>query len=295
MAIEKALLLVHYQNMNGQSVGGQARDDVKQAVREARPWVVRFGRFGFAVIGIVYLLIGVLAAYSAISAARAVGARGAFRQIAQLPFGQFLLVAVAVGLVCHALWRLTQALMDTDAKGADAKGFAVRTGFAFIGLFYFGLAFAAVKIVLGARNRSGFWAQSWTAWLLAQPFGQWLVALLGAGVFIAGIYFFYQAYSAQFRETLLFVKMSEKQEKWGTRFGRFGFAARGVVFCVIGIFLQFAAWYSDAGETRDFGGALHVVEQQTYGVWLLALVAGGLFSYGIFLLFLARFRRMVST
>ncbi len=280
--------------MNGQSVGGQAKEEAKQAVREASPWVGRFGRFGFAVIGIVYLLIGILAAHSAISAARAVGVRGALRQIAELPFGQILLVGAAIGLVCHALWRITQALMDTDEKGSDAKGIAARAGFAFIALFYFGLAFAAVKIVLGTRQQSGFWARSWTAWLLAQPFGQWLVALVGVGIFIAGIFFFYQAYSTQFRETLLFAEMNKRQEKWGTRFGRFGFAARGVVFCVIGIFLQFAAWYSDAGETRDFGGALSAVERQPFGVWLLALVAGGLFSYGLFALFLARFRRMVS-
>lgn len=281
--------------MNNQTVGGQAKDEVKKAAREARPWVVGFGRFGFAVIGIVYLLIGVLAAHSAISAARAVGARGALRQIAELPFGQILLVAAAIGLVCHAVWRVTQALMDTDAKGSDAKGIAARAGFVFIALFYFGLAFIAVKIVLGARAQSGFWARSWTAWLLAQPFGEWLVALAGTGIFIAGIFFFYQAYSTQFSETFLYAKMNERQEKWGIRFGRFGFAARGVVFCVIGIFLVFAAWYSDAGETRDFGGALYAVEQQPYGAWLLALIAGGLFSYGIFLLFLARFRRMSNT
>ncbi|HXG86649.1 MAG TPA: DUF1206 domain-containing protein, partial [Pyrinomonadaceae bacterium] len=138
-------------------------------------------------------------------------------------------------------------------------------------------------------------AKSWTAWLLAQPFGQWLVALAGASILIAGIYFFYQAYTTKFRENLLFREMSGAQEKWGTRFGRFGFAARGVVFCIIGIFLVFAAWYSDAGETRDFGGALRVVERQTFGAWLLGFVAVGLFSYGIFMLFLARFRRMVST
>jgi hypothetical protein len=223
-----------------------------------------------------------------------VGTRGALQYIVELPLGQFLLIGVAIGLLCHALWRFTEALMDTDAKGSDAKGFAIRAGFAGIGLLYLGLAFSAVKIILGARSDEGFWAKSWTAWLLAQPFGQWLVALIGAGVFVGGIFFFYQAFTAKFRETLLFSKMSDAQEKWGTRFGRFGFASRGVVFCVIGIFLAFAAWYSDAGETRDFGGALRFVEQQSYGAWLLALVAVGLFSYGLYMLFLAKYRRMVS-
>nr|MDQ3323493.1 DUF1206 domain-containing protein [Acidobacteriota bacterium] len=264
--------------------------------REASPWVVRLGRLGFAALGSVYVLIGILAVQAAISARAAKeGTRGALAYIVELPFGQILLVAVAAGLVFHALWRFTQALMDTDNKGSDAKGKTVRLGFVGVGLIHLGLAFSAVKIILGARSNEGFWAKSWTAWLLAQPFGQWLVAFLGAGIFVAGIYFFYQALSAKFLEDLLFAKMSDAQEKWGTRFGRFGFAARGAVFCIIGIFLAFAAWYSDAGETRDFGGALRFVEQQSYGAWLLALVAVGLFSYGLFMLFLAKYRRMVST
>ena len=279
-----------------QDAGRLAKDEVKQAVRQNSPWVVRLGRLGFAAIGVVYILVGILAAQAAISARTAkTGTHSALQYIVQFPLGQFLLMGVAIGLLCHALWRFTQALMDTDDKSSDAKGFAIRAGFAAIGLLYLGLAFSAVKIVLGARSSGGFWARSWTAWLLAQPFSQWLVALGGAVVIIAGIYFFYQTYSTKFRETLLFQEMSGAQEKWGTRFGRFGFAARGVVFCIIGIFLVFGAWYSDAGETRDFGGALRVVERQTFGAWLLGFVAVGLFSYGIFMLFLARFRRMVNT
>ncbi len=287
--------------MNGQEVseqiqnaGRQATDDVKQAVREFSPWIVRLGRLGFAAIGAVYILVGVLAAQAAISLREAkTGTRGALAYIAQLPLGQILLAAVAAGFVFHAVWRFTQALMDTDKKGSDKKGKITRLGFAGVGLIYLGLAFSAVKIILGARRGGGFWTRSWTAWLLEQPFGAWLVAAVGAGVFAAGIYFFYQTLSAKFRENLLYAKMSDTQEKWGTCFGRFGYAARGAVFCIIGVFLVFAAWFSDAGETRDFAGALRFVERQSYGAWLLGLVAFGLFSYGIFMLFLAKCRRMV--
>ncbi len=280
--------------MKAEKIGQRATDDLKETVREARPWVVRLGRLGFAAIGFVYIFIGILAAQAAISLREArAGTRGAFAYIAQLPFGQFLLAVVAAGFAFHAIWRFTQALMDTDAKGSDAKGKVLRAGFVGIGLIYLGLAFSAVKIILGMRSGYGFWAKSWTAWLLAQPFGGWLVAFLGAGVFVAGIFFFYQAYSTKFRQWLLLEKMSGAQEKWGTRFGRFGFAARGVIFCIIGVFLVFAAWYSDAEETRDFGGALRFVERQPYGAWLLGLVAAGLFSHGMFMFFLAKCRRMV--
>jgi hypothetical protein len=287
--------------MNGQKAGErfddagrQTIDDAKQTMGGFSPCIIRLGRLGFAAIGAVYILIGVLAVQAAISLREArAGTRGALAYLAQLPLGQIMLAAVAAGFVFHAVWRFIQALMDTDAKGSDAKGKLVRAGFAGVGLIYLGLAFSALKIILGARSGGGIWARSWTARLLEQPFGAWFLALVATGVFVAGIYFFYQALSAQFRENLLYTEMSNEQEKWATRFGRFGFAARGAVFCIIGIFLAFAAWNSDAQETRDFAGALRYVERQPCGAWLLGLVAGGLFSYGIFMLFLAKHRRMV--
>jgi hypothetical protein len=74
------------------------------------------------------------------------------------------------------------------------------------------------------------------------------------------------------------------------RISRFGIAARGVVFGVIGIHLVRAALQYDASEARDAGGALRALEQQPMGPWLLALVALGLFAYGIYELLRARYR-----
>ncbi|HXG85047.1 MAG TPA: DUF1206 domain-containing protein [Pyrinomonadaceae bacterium] len=282
--------------MNEQEISSQIKDKVKQSVREASPWLVWLGRFGYVVKGVVFILVGVLATYAAIGAGAANdGARSALRHIAELPFGQFLLVVVAIGLVSYALWQVIQAFMDTENKGSTVKGFAVRASYAGGALIYIGLAFSAVKIFLGARRSDGIWARSWTAWLLAQPFGQWLVGLAGTIVIGVGFYQFYKAYCAKFRENLLLAEMSETEDKWATRFGRFGFAARGIVFCVIGFFLVLAAWQTDAGETRGLGGALHAVEQQIFGAWLLGIVAAGFISYGLFMFVLAKYRRMVIT
>ncbi|MEP7039757.1 MAG: DUF1206 domain-containing protein [Acidobacteriota bacterium] len=281
--------------MNGQEKNKQIKEKVKEKVREARPWVVLMGRIGFAAMGVVHLLVGILAIMSVVGIASASGTEGALQEIVQLPFGQFLLVAVAVGFVGYAVWRFIQAMMDTDAKGSDVRGIAVRFVYAGIGLVYLGLSFSAVKIFLGAREDEGIWAQSWTAWLLAQPFGQWFVGLAAAITAIIGVVHFYIAYKTKFRENWQLSEMSKSQEKWGTRFGIVGFSARGIVFCIIGFFLAFAAWQSNAGRVRDFGGALRSVEHQPYGIWLLGLVAAGLFSYGIFMFFQVRFRRIVKT
>lgn len=273
----------------------QIKEKAKEKIREKRLWIIWMGRVGFAAMGVVHLLIGVLALFSVVGIASASGVRGALREIVGLPFGQVLLIIVAVGLICYALWRFIQAFMDTDEKGSDFKGYATRIGFLIIGVVYLGLSFSAVKIFLGTRNSEGAWVESWTAWLLAQPFGQWLVGLAAAIAAVVGILHFYIAYDTKFRENWKLSEMSESQENWGTRFGIVGFIARGIVFCIIGFFLAFAAWQSNAGRVRDFGSALSALEQQPYGVWLLGIVAGGLFSYGIFMFFQVRFRQIVST
>ena len=281
--------------MNGEGLGIRVESGVEDAVREASSWLVWFGRFGYAAKGVVYVLVGFLAAYSASGSAAGDGTRSALRYIITLPFGQFLLGAVAFGLVGHALWRLVQAFMDTENVGSEPKGIARRAAYAAIAIVYFGLAFSAVKIILGERRSEGIWAQSWTAWTLGLPLGQWLVALVGAAVVAIGLYQFYRTYSADFRKKLLLGEMSKAEETWATRIGRFGYAARGVVFCFIGLFLVLAAYQADAGETRGFGEVFRMIEQRPFGPYLLSLVAAGFISYGLFMFVLARYRRMVIT
>jgi hypothetical protein len=281
--------------MSGEGLGIRADSGVEDAVREASSWLVWFGRFGYAAKGIVYLLVGFLAAYSTSGSAAGDGTRSALRYIVTLPLGQFLLGAVAVGLFGHALWRLVQAFMDTDNIGSKRKAIVRRGADAAVATVYIGLAFSAVKIILGGRRAQGIWAQSWTAWILALPLGQWLVALAGAGVIAVGLYQFYRTYSADFRQKLLLSEMTKTEETWAIRIGRFGHAARGVVFCIVGPFLVFAAYLADAAETRDFGEVLRTIEQQPLGPYLLILVAAGFVSYGLFMFVLARYRRMVIT
>ena len=87
--------------------------------------------------------------------------------------------------------------------------------------------------------------------------------------------------------------MSAPEKTWATRMGRFGLAARGVVFAVIGFFLIQAARSSNASQVRGLGGALAALASQPYGPWLLGLVALGLVAYGIYNFVQARYRQMV--
>jgi hypothetical protein len=214
--------------------------------------------------------------------------------VVQAPFGMALLALAAVGLAGYALWRLTQALLDTERKGTDLHGLQARGAYLVSAAVYVSLAFFAVRLLLGAEGAADGESSTrdWTAWLMAQPFGRWLVGGIGIGIVGTALVQFWQAWSTDFCEKLALDRVSRAQETWIIRLGRLGFAARGVAFTIIGGFLILAAIHSRPEEAHGLGGALATLAEQPFGPWLLGLVAAGLAAYGLYMLAEARYRRL---
>ena len=279
-------------------VAGQVGTRARGAAREAGPWVTWLGRLGFACKGAVYLLVGVLALQAALGAGGATtDPQGVLGRIVEAPYGRPLLGLVALGLAGYVLWRLVQALLDTEGKGTEPKGLWARGGYLVSAAAYTTLALSALRLLQGTGGGRGGdqAAQDWTARLLSQPLGQWLVAAAGAIVIGTACVQFYKAYKASFRDALRLDEMSATQVTWVTRVGRLGFAARGVVFGVVGGFLILAAFSAQPGEARGLSGALATLAAQPFGPWLLGVVALGLIAYGVFELIEARYHRIVIT
>lgn len=284
---------------HGPSVGGSGKDagdHAEDAARWASPWVRRLARFGYAAKGVVYIVMGALAVFAAAGlGGSTTDQSGVFRAIASVPLGRVLLGFVAVGLSGYVLWRVLQAVADPDGEGAEPRAVAKRLGYAGSALLNASLAFGAARLVLGGSGGGSFASESWTASLLAWPLGWLVVAAVGAGVVGGGLYQIYEAYHAEFRKYLKLGEMGEKTDDWIEHGGRFGVAARGVVFCIVGGFLVLAALQSDAQEVRGLGGALAVVLQQPFGPYLLAVVAFGLVAYGLLMIAVARYRRIAPS
>ncbi|MEP0795412.1 DUF1206 domain-containing protein [Trichocoleus sp. DQ-A3] len=274
----------------------QTRPNQPMTPDNASTWVERLARLGFGARGVVYATVGVLAAQAAFGAGgRTTDTEGALVTIVTQPFGKFLLAIVALGLLGYVLWRFVEAIADPENKGTDAKGLASRLGAVGSGLIYAGLAWSAIKLIMGSGGGGNSnSSQDWTARLLAQPFGQFLVGIVGAAVIGMGFYQFYRAYKAKFRKKWKVNQMSEKEQKWATFAGRFGIAARGVVFSITGLFLLQAGRLSDANQVQGLGGALATLAQQPFGPWLLGIVALGLIAYGIYNFVEARYRHFAT-
>ncbi|MGF1481673.1 MAG: DUF1206 domain-containing protein [Cyanophyceae cyanobacterium] len=257
-------------------------------------WVEKLARFGYATKGAVYGLIGVLALMAAFgSGGKTTDTQGALHTIAGQPFGQVLLIVIAIGLLGYALWRLVEAWKDPEHKGDDAQGIATRLGYVTSGFIYAALSVNAALIAFGSSGGSGGGSsrQTWTARLMQQPFGRWLVGIVGAIVIGVGIYRIYKAYKIKFRKRLNLRELNQNQEQWVVNICRFGIAARGVVFVMLGFFVLQAAYQSDPNEVRGLDGALQTLAQQPYGKILLGVAALGLVAYAIYLVVQARYRR----
>jgi hypothetical protein len=270
-------------------VGRALRDGTGRAA----PWVERLGRLGYAAKGIVYLLVGVLAAEAAVGAGGVTtGSRGAMRHVRSLPFGNVLLVAVAVGLAGYVLWRLVQAFRDTEGQGRSLRGMLLRTGYVISGAVYGVLAWTAVELVQGHRARGDeAVSREHAAWLLSFPHGAWLVCLAGAVVIGVAVGQLVIAARASFLAKL--EPLSPAARAWVTWLGRAGYVARGVVLFLVGGFLIDAGVHANPRDARGIGGVLRELSRQPEGRWVFGAVALGLVAYGLFMLVLARYRRMV--
>ncbi|HEX2553299.1 MAG TPA: DUF1206 domain-containing protein [Microvirga sp.] len=248
-------------------------------------------RCGYGARGVVYGLVGSLALLAAIgSGGQTGGSRSALQSLVGQPFGRTILVVIAVGLAGFAAWRVLEALTDADRHGTSWKGLAVRGAHLLSGAIYAALSLSAVGIAFGASGGGeDATARDWTAWLLAQPFGQWLVGLAGLAIGGTGLGFLLKAWRGDVTRHLA---CDAATARWAVLLGRLGYAARGVVFLIIGGFVVLAALHSSSSEVMGLGGALQTVAAQTYGSTLLALVAIGLFAFGVFGIVQALYRRI---
>jgi hypothetical protein len=269
----------------------EVQHHARRAAHEAAPGVQRLARLGYAAKGVVYMIIGYIAADAAFSPAEQIeGSKGALGTILRQPFGKVLLGIMALGLAGYVLWKVVQALMDPEHKGGDAKGTAARIGYGISAVLYAGLTLEAVRLLRGSGGGGGDGAQHWTAMVMDKPFGRVLVGLAGAGIAAFGIYELVRAFKSDLTKKLNLEGSPVATRQRVVALGRAGMAARGVVFGIIGWLVIQAALRYDASKAEGLQGALVTLRDAAYGPWLLGLVALGLIAYGIFQLVKARYR-----
>ena len=262
--------------------------------RTARHWLASAARAGYMAKALLYMTIGLLAVQAAAGAGgRTTDTRGAMTTVLQAPFGRPLLMIVAVALIGYATWRILEAVADPEHRGRDMRGLALRTGFLARGMIHLGLAYSAVRIVIGQQSSSGGGGQHTkeaTATATRLTGGMWLVWLAVIAVGGYGLYQLYRAARAKLSEQLDTGHASAEVGAWVIVISRFGIAARGVVFLAIAFLLARAAARHDPNRAGGLGDALRTLAM--LGRWPFAAIALGLVAYGVYQLVNARYRRI---
>jgi succinate dehydrogenase/fumarate reductase cytochrome b subunit len=270
--------------------------EVKQQGEQAArsPWTRGFARWGLAARGVMYALVGVLAFRVALlGRGQAPDRQSALKTVADEPFGEVLLVAIAIGLAGYALWQLARTLLGGNLEGGDEdENVFKRVSYFARGVFYGALFVSTVLILVGSGGGSGQKEDKATAYVLDLPAGRWLVAGVGLGFVGAGLFNFYRGITRKFREKLKLIELSEAEDKAYSAIGAAGFVARGVVFSLVGVFLVRAAYQYDPQEAIGLDGALSKLAHASYGPYLLGLTAAGLFAFGLYSFVEARYREV---
>lgn len=274
--------------MNAQRTSTAAR-----TAAGSHDWKETLGRVGLVGRGAMYSVIGMLAIQLALgNPGEEASNSGAIEWIAEQPLGKFLLIALTVSLFSLAAWRLLDAAVGDPVEGSEASD---RAEFAIKGVFYLALAIGALSATMANWNGGGGGSSSGsesgnqqaTATVLEWPGGQWIVTAVGLGIIGYAIYMFKRhTVDEEFLQ-----RLSVGRDGWVEKLGRFGYAARSVIFLVIGYFLVQAGLTHESGQSKGLSGALQEISGKGWGQWLLLAVAVGLLAFGLFSLAEAKYRR----
>jgi hypothetical protein len=226
------------------------------------------GRIGLVARGIVYGVIGVLAFKLALGAGgKTENQTGAMKTIGHQPFGEVLLIALAIGLGAYAVWRLIDGIAGTPPRDDHALQHRV----AAIGS---GIAYAVLCFVLG--------------W----PGGPAIIAVVGLVIIGVGLYQGYKGIARKFEDESHVEQMGSGTRATFDALGVTGHLARAVTFILIGYGLIRAALTFSSKNAVGLDGALQKLAHASAGPLLLGIVALGFVAFALFSIADARYHKV---
>lgn len=241
-------------------------------------WLVRVGYFSRAIL---YSVLGLIALSSVGQISK--GTDGIFRAIQDFPAGTALLWVMVLGLLAYALFRFASTLFDIENHGSDTVGWGKRIGHAGSAIGHLVLAWTAYQFASTGEAGSGAGAQGAAAGVLSVTLGGVVLGILGIAFFLAAANQAKKAFTGSFM-----ARISSAAPSQTRLLGGIGYAARAVVFTVIGWSLFQAGFLSGGAEqVKTLGDAVSSLAGEGT---IFTVVAVGLLVFGLFSLILARYR-----
>ena len=249
-------------------------------------------RAGFAVSGILHLLVAYIILQIAFGSAEEADQSGALATLARQTGGALLLWVVAIGLLALGLWRVAEAIVgskpgegsgqykdDTPAwKRAKSLGLAIVN---------FAIALSAARFAMGSGQQGSQRNAGLSAQMMQSGWGKAALILLGLGLIAVGGYHVYKGASKKFFKDL---------RVWGgtgvTAVGISGYVAKGVVLAGTGVLVIIATLQADPSKASGLDAAVKTLGHAPFGKFLLIVAAAGLAAFGAYSFVRSRYGRM---
>jgi hypothetical protein len=249
-------------------------------------------RAGFAVSGVLHLLVGYIVLRLAFGSGGNADQSGALATLARQTGGAVILWVAAIGLVALGLWRVAEAIVgskpgegsgshrdDTPAwKRAKSIGLAIVN---------FAIALSAARFAMGTGQQSSQQNSGLSAQLMQSGWGKALLIAVGLGLLGVGGYHVYKGVSKKFLKDL---RVSGGNGI--TAVGIAGYAAKGLVLAGAGVLVVVATLQADPSKAAGLDAAVKTLGQAPFGKFLLIVAALGIAAFGAYSFVRARFGRM---
>jgi hypothetical protein len=249
-------------------------------------------RAGFAVSGVLHLLVGYIIARLAFGSGGNADQSGALATLSQQTGGTVVLWVVAVGLVALGLWRIAEAIVGakpgerSGGSGDDPPAWkrAKSVGLAVVN---FAIALSAMRFAMGSGQQSSQQNSGMSAELMKAGWGKALLIAVGLGLLAVGGYHVYKGVTKKF-----FKDLSVAGGTAVTAVGVSGYVAKGLVLAGAGLLVIVATLQADPAKAAGLDAAVKTLGHAPFGKVLLILAALGIAAFGVYNFVRARFGRM---
>lgn len=260
-------------------------------------WKKFTARAGYSAKTVMYIMLGafILTSVFTVLSREKASQSHVFITLKQQPLGQIFLSLLVLGLACYACWRWLQVFITEKASDDSIFVYAISKLFFFIsGAFYFVAAYAGGKTLLEIKSSSSSQGsgKKVSEFLMQYEWGLLLVAAIGVCIIIFAIVQFKHAYTADFLKKFSLHTLNQHIRKSVNVTGRLGYAARGLVYTLVGSFFILAALLSNPSQAGGLQKALETLMKQPFGPYLIAGVGAGFIMFGLYCALEAKYRKV---
>jgi hypothetical protein len=249
-------------------------------------------RAGFAVSGMLHLLVAYIVLRIAFGSAEEADQSGALATLARQTGGALILWVVTVGLAALGLWRIAEAIVGSkpgEGSGPHHDDTPMWKRAKSVGLaaVNFAIALSAARFAVGSGKQSTQRNAGLSAQMMESGWGKAILVALALGLIAVGGYHVYKGVAKKFFKDLRVTGGSAIRAV-----GIGGYAAKGVVLMGTGVLVAIATLQADPSKATGLDAAVKTLGQAPFGRFLLIAAAAGLAAFGVYSFVRSRYGRM---